>query len=145
MEKKENVLFLCTGNTARSQMAEGLLRSMAGDRFEVMSAGLEPKEQIEPLAVEAMQEIGIDISSQKTKSLDLYLGKVFIHHLIVVCSKAEAHCPVIWPSLLDGRRYYWPLDELSAEAETREQRLAHFRKVRDELREKLQEWVKSID
>lgn len=144
MEKKQNVLFLFTGNAVRSQMAEGLLRNMAGDRFEAMSAGLEPKEEVHPLAVEVMQETEIDISSQKTKSLDRYLGKIFVHHLIVVCSKAEASCPVIWPSLLDGRRSYWPLPDPADQSGTREEQLVGFRAVRDELRGKLQEWLKSV-
>jgi arsenate reductase (thioredoxin) len=145
MEKKQKVLFLCTGNTARSQMAEGLLRDIAGDRFEAMSAGLDPKEEVSPLAVEVMQEIGIDISSQKPKSLDIYLGKVFIHHLIVVCSKAEAQCPVIWPSLLDGRRYYWPLPDPVEKSGTKTEQLALIREIREELREKLQKWLESVE
>jgi len=144
MEKKQNVLFLCTGNAARSQMAEGLLRNMAGDRFEAMSAGLEPKEEVHPLAVEVMQEIGIDISSQKPKPVELYLGQVHVNYLFVVCNKAQATCPRIWPGLLDQRRFYWPLPDPVEKSGTKAEQLALFREVRDELREKLQEWLDNM-
>ncbi len=141
MEKKKNVLFLCTGNSARSQMAEGLLRHIASDRFEVMSAGLEPKEEVHPLAVEVMREIGIDIGSQKPKTVDVYLGRVPVHYLIVVCNRAQATCPRIWPGLMDGNRYYWPLDDPAALQGSADEQLAMFRVVRDELLEKLREWI----
>lgn len=145
MEKKQNVLFLCTGNAARSQIAEGLLRHMAGDRFEAMSAGLEPKEEVHPLAVEVMQERGIDISDQKPKAVDLFLGRVPVHYLIVVCDKAHASCPRIWPGLLDGRRYFWPLPDPIEMSGTEDERRAQFRQVRDELQEKLQEWLNQFE
>ncbi|NTV66790.1 MAG: arsenate reductase ArsC [Chlorobaculum sp.] len=141
MEKKQHVLFLCTGNSARSQMAEGLLREMADDRFVAMSAGLEPREEVHPLAVEVMREVGIDIASQKPKPVDLYLGRVPVHYLIVVCDKAQASCPRIWPGLLDGRRFFWPLPDPAEQSGTREEQLAGFRTVRDELRGKLQAWL----
>jgi arsenate reductase len=143
MEKKQNVLFLCTGNSARSQMAEGLLREMAGDRFAAMSAGLEPKKEVHPLAVEVMREVGIDIASQKPKPVDIYLGRVPVHYLIVVCDKAQASCPRIWPGLLDGRRYFWPLTDPVEQTGTRNEQLALFRDVREELKKKLQEWLDS--
>jgi len=141
MEKKKNVLFLCTGNSARSQMAEGLLRHMASDRFEVMSAGLEPKNAVHPLAVEVMREIGIDIGAQRPKTVELYLGRVPVHYLIVVCNRAQATCPRIWPGLMDGNRYYWPLDDPAALQGSADEQLAMFRVVRDELQEKLREWI----
>jgi len=144
MEKKKNVLFLCTGNSARSQMAEGLLRHIAGDRFEVMSAGLEPKEEVHPLAVEVMRELDIDIANQKPKTVDVYLGRVPVHFLIVVCNKAQATCPRIWPGLMDGNRYYWPLDDPAALQGSADEQLALFRDVRDELQEKLREWADEV-
>ena len=144
MEKKKNVLFLCTGNSARSQMAEGLLRHIAGDRFEVMSAGLEPKEEVHPLAVEVMRELDIDIANQKPKTVDVYLGRVPVHFLIVVCNKAQATCPRIWPGLMDGNRYYWPLDDPAALQGSVDEQLALFRDVRDELQEKLREWADEV-
>jgi arsenate reductase len=144
MEKKKNVLFLCTGNSARSQMAEGLLRHIAGDRFEVMSAGLEPKEKVHPLALEVMRELGIDIADQKPKTVDVYLGRVPVHFLIVVCNRAQATCPRIWPGLMDGNRYYWPLDDPAALQGRVDEQLALFRDVRDELQEKLREWADEV-
>lgn len=144
MEKKKNVLFLCTGNSARSQMAEGLLRHMAGDRFEAMSAGLEPKDEVHPIAVEVMREIGIDIGGQKPKAVDAYLGKVPVHYLIVVCNRAQATCPRIWPGLMEGNRHYWPLDDPAALQGSADEQLALFRSVRDELQEKLREWVNGL-
>ena len=144
MERKKNVLFLCTGNSARSQMAEGLLRKMADDRFDVMSAGLEPKDEVHPLAVEVMREIGIDIGAQKPKTVDVYLGRVPVNYLIVVCNRAQATCPRIWPGLMDGNRYYWPIDDPAAVSGGFEKQLAVFRSVRDELQEKLREWVNGL-
>ncbi len=142
MKKKQKVLILCTGNSARSQMAEGLLRELAGDRFEVLSAGTEPATAVNPLAVRAMQEAGIDISGQKPKDISVYLGKELIHCLIIVCDKAGASCPRIWPGLIaQENRLYWPFDD-PAEAEgTEEERLEAFRRTRDGLRRKLESWV----
>ena len=91
--KKLRVLFLCTGNSARSQMAEALLRKLAGDRYEVHSAGLEPT-VIHPLTVKVLEEIGIDASKQYAKPLTDYLGKTHFSYLITVCSKAEERCPI---------------------------------------------------
>jgi len=141
MEKKKNVLFLCTGNSARSQMAEGLLRHIAGDRFEVLSAGLDPKDEVHPLAVEVMREIGIEIGDQKPKTVEVFLGRVPVNYLIVVCNRAQATCPRIWPGLMDGNRYYWPVDDPVEAAGGVEEQLAVFRTVRDELQQKLIEWT----
>ena len=144
MDKKQKVLFLCTGNSARSQMAEGFLRSMAGDHFEPLSAGMEARDEIHPMAVQVMREIDIDISNQRPKGLEEYLGKELIHFLIVVCNKANETCPRIWPGLMSQEnRYYWPFDD-PAEAEgTEEKKLNVFRRVRDEIKEKIAEWVKT--
>ena len=90
---KPKVIFLCTGNSARSQMAEGLLRAMAGDQFEVFSAGTNPKGSILPEVQEAMREVGIDISNQWSKSVTEYLGKVNFGYVITVCADAEENCP----------------------------------------------------
>lgn len=144
MEKKQNVLFLCTGNSARSQMAEGLLREMAGDRFEAMSAGLDPREEVHPLAVKVMQESGIDISGQIPKPVEQFLGRVHVHYLIVVCDKAQATCPRIWPGLMDGHRYYWPVEDPAAWSGSADGQLAVFRAVRDELRQQLRNWLEQV-
>src|ERR1051326_3595817 len=91
MNDKKRVLILCTGNSARSQMAEGLLRQMAGDRFEVESAGVEPS-HVRPQAIEVMREIGIDISGQRSKSVDEFAGQEF-DYVITVCDNARERCP----------------------------------------------------
>jgi len=144
MQKKQNVLFLCTGNSCRSQMAEGLLRDMAGDRFEALSAGLEPNNEVHPLAIKVMAEIGIDISAQYPKAVDIYLGKLPIHYLLIVCNKAQSTCPRIWPGLPDEKRYYWPVNDPAAISGTTEEQLKVFREVRDELKAKISSWLNEI-
>jgi arsenate reductase len=139
MQKKSNVLILCTGNSCRSQMAEGLLRHYAGDRFDVYSAGTVPKGEVHPLAVRVMDEIGIDISGQRPKSLEHYLGRLAIQHLIIVCDGANASCPSIWPMM--QQRHYWPFDDPAAFVGDDEQTLDEFRRVRDEIRGRLLEWL----
>ena len=144
MQKKQNVLFLCTGNSCRSQIAEGLLRHLAGERFEALSAGLEPGNEVHPLAIKVMAEIGIDISFQHPKALDVYLGKSWIHYLIVVCNKAQSTCPRVWPGLPNEKRYYWPVNDPAEISGTTEEQLAIFREVRDELEEKITSWLNEI-
>jgi arsenate reductase (thioredoxin) len=107
--RKQKVLFLCTQNSARSQMAEGFLRHLAGDRFEVMSAGIDPTDEIHPCAVEAMSEVGIDISDQYPKGLGSYLGKEFFNYLIIVCARAEERCPKSFPGV--GTRFSWVFED----------------------------------
>ncbi len=126
---KAKVLFICTGNSARSQMAEGLLREKAGDRFEAFSAGLEP-EPVKPQAVAAMAEIGIDISGQQAKDIAAYLGQVHFGYLITVCDRANANCP-IFPGV--SQRLHWSLDDPAAAEGAEAERLDVFRRVRDEL------------
>ena len=143
MDRKFKVLFLCTGNSCRSQMAEGILRQMAGDRFEGLSAGLDPKEEVHPLAIKVMKEVGIDISGQKPKSVSTYLGKESIFYIIVVCNKAQQSCPRIWPGLGDKNRYCWPFDDPADATGTEDEKLEVFRRVRNEIKEKLNDWIKS--
>ena len=131
---KTRVLFLCTGNSARSQMAEGYLRAVAGDRFEALSAGIEPK-GLNPLAVEAMREIGIDISGQRSKDVREYLGQA-IPYVITVCDNAREHCPVF------PRTYkflHWSLQDPAAASGTHEDKLAVFRRVRDEIARRIEQ------
>ncbi len=131
---KAKVLFLCTGNSARSQMAEGYLREVAGDRFEALSAGIEPK-GLNPLAVEAMREIGIDISGQKSKDVREFLGQA-IPYVITVCDNAREHCPIF------PRTYkflHWSLDDPAAARGTKEDKLAIFRRVRDEIARRIED------
>jgi arsenate reductase len=120
---------LCTHNSARSQMAEGLLRYLAGDRFEVTSAGTEAT-HVRPLAIKAMGEIGVDISAQESKTLDRYLGRPF-DYVITVCDDAKESCPH-FPGA--AARRHWSLEDPSQAAGSEQERLAVFRRVRDELR-----------
>jgi arsenate reductase len=132
MTEKKRVLILCTGNSARSQMAEGLLRHDAGDRFEVFSAGVEPTE-VRPLAIKAMQEVGVDISKQRSKSTDEFTGEHF-DYVITVCDNANQRCP-IYPGRAE--RIHWSIEDPAAAQGTNEEQLDVFRRVRDELRGKL--------
>jgi arsenate reductase len=132
------VLFLCTGNSARSQMGEGFLRRYAGERFEVHSAGLEPK-GVNPYTIRAMDEIGIDIRDQASTPLRDCLGRKAFRYLIVVCSHAEKNCPTIWPGQTE--RLYWPFDDPAAATGTDEEIMAVFRRVRDEIDEKVRAWL----
>jgi arsenate reductase (thioredoxin) len=107
--EQARVLFLCTQNSARSQMAEGFLRHLAGDRFEVYSAGIDPTDEIHPCAEEAMGEVGIDISEQYPKGLRTYMGKVGFNYLIIVCARAEERCPKTFPAV--GTTFSWIFED----------------------------------
>jgi arsenate reductase len=135
--KKIKVLFLCTGNTARSQMAEGLLNRYAGDRFEVFSAGLEPG-TINPLTIKTMEEIGIDMSSHYSKGLNLFLGKVHFGYMITVCDYAEQNCP-IFPGM--GVRIHWQFEDPASFDGPEAEKLAKFRQVRDQIDRKILAWL----
>jgi arsenate reductase len=126
--QKKKVLMLCTGNSARSQMAEGLLRHLAGDRFEVHSAGTHPV-GVNPLAVEAMRELDIDISHHTSKSVDQFLTESF-DFVITVCDRAKESCP-LFPG--QAERIHWSFDDPAAVQGSQEERLRAFRRVRDEL------------
>ena len=143
MTRKPVVLILCTGNSCRSQMAEALLRQHAGDEFDVHSAGTQPKKQVHPLAVEAMREIGIDISAQQPKDLTEYLGHLPVRHLLIVCDKANMTCPRIWPGALT--RTYLPFDDPAEAHGSREEQMAVFRRVRDEIGEAMKTWQPPVD
>jgi arsenate reductase len=136
MNRPIRVLFLCTGNSARSQMAEALLRSLGGADFEVFSAGTDPK-GLNPLAVEVMRDTGIDISRHESKSLDRFLGQSF-DYIITVCDRARDNCPT-FPG--DSERIHWGYDDPAAAAGSRGQQLAVFRRVRNEINERLRLWV----
>lgn len=131
------VLFLCTGNSARSQMAEGLLRALAGEQFEVFSAGTEPKDRVLPEVLEAMREIGIDVSGQRPKSVMEYLGKAVFAHVITVCADAEENCPAVFLGM--GNHEHWPFDDPAKFDD--ETRLARTRGVRDQIESRLRLWL----
>ena len=132
---KQRILFLCTHNSARSQMAEGFLRAMAGDRFEVQSAGTE-KTAVHPLAVRAMAERGIDISGHTSKLYDGLMAEPW-DYLITVCDDANERCPFVPGSV---KRLHWSLEDPSRVTGDEEARLAAFRRVRDEIETRLAEW-----
>lgn len=133
MPDKKRVLFVCTHNSARSQMAEGLLRAMAGDRYEVMSAGTEPR-GVHPLAVEAMREIGIDISGHRSEHVDRYLDPP-ADIVVTVCDSAKEACPYV-PAR--ERLIHHGFEDPSAATGTEAERLAAFRRVRDAIRDWLE-------
>lgn len=134
----QRVLFLCTGNTARSQMAEAILRARAPERFEAHSAGLQPSE-VRPEALAVLREAGIATEGLRSKPVDEYLGKVHISYLITVCDHAEKNCPRIWPQ--GGERIFWPVDDPARVEGSLEQRLEAFRRARDELTQLIDEWI----
>lgn len=135
---KPNVLFLCTGNSCRSQMAEGLLRELS-DAYNVYSAGTDPAEAVHPIAIEVMQEKGIDISEQLPKHVNEFLGRLPVEHLIIVCEGADGSCPRIFPGMVN--RQLWPFDDPADFIGSPEATKAKFRAVRDEIEAKLTEWL----
>jgi arsenate reductase (thioredoxin) len=139
---KAKVLFLCTHNTARSQMAEAFLRKYAGDRFEVFSAGTEPRE-IDHNVKKVMAEVGLDLSKQRSKSVVEFLGKMTVGFLIIVCEKIEENCPITFP----GFRYrlYWPIEDPVAFVGSEAEKLAKFQEVRDQIAARIKLWLRELD
>jgi arsenate reductase len=133
---KSKVLFLCTGNSCRSQMAEGFLRAYGGEDYEAHSAGTKPS-AVNPLAVKVMREVSIEISGQRSKDVAEYLGRHFAV-VITVCDNAKEGCPILpGPSI----REHWPLEDPAAADGTEEYRLQVFRKVRDEIGDRVRSFV----
>lgn len=130
------ILVLCTGNSCRSQIAEGFFRHYGGSNVEVYSAGLTPK-GVHPIAIQVMKEIGIDISGQTSNHLNEYLGLKF-DYIITVCDNAASNCPV-FPG--DATRLHWPFDDPAHATGTDEQVLNEFRRVRDEIGQRVKEWM----
>jgi arsenate reductase len=134
---KPRVLFLCTGNSARSIMAEALLRHYASDQFEVYSAGLEPK-GINPYTVRVMNELGLDVSGRRSTDVMEYLGKVHMGYVITVCSNAEERCP-IFP--FGTQRLHWPFEDPAACEGPDDETLAKFREVRNLIDDRIYAWL----
>jgi arsenate reductase len=131
-----SVLFLCTGNSCRSQMAEGWLRHVAGDRFHACSAGLQPS-IVHPLAIEAMREIGIDISGQRSKDVASLPGRHF-SHIVTVCDRAQQNCPIFpGPAI----REHWPIEDPATAEGSHEERMRVFRRVRDEIEARMRRFI----
>ena len=139
--KRRTVLVLCTGNSARSQMAEALLRKYAGDRMDVYSAGTDPAPAINPLTYKAMAEIGLDLKDHTVNGIKDYLGHLPVYTLIVVCSGAQKSCPSVWPGVFE--RIYWPFEDPAAAEGDEAARLAKFREVRDEIDRTVQGWAEN--
>jgi arsenate reductase len=138
MTEKKRILFLCSGNSARSQMAEGLMKSLGSDQWDVESGGTFPS-YVHPLAIRVMEEIGIDISQQASKSYDQFLEKEF-DYIITLCDEVASSCPA-FPG--QGSRIHWPLEDPAKAIGPIDSRLLVFRKVRDEIKEKMEEFLKT--
>ena len=138
--EKQKVLILCTGNSARSQMAEGLLRSMAGERFAVFSAGTKPS-FVRPEAIVAMRELGVDLSSHRSKSVDEYRDASF-DYVITVCDNANESCPLFAGK---AERIHWSFEDPAAVDGDEETRLGSFRKIRDRIAGRMRSFVEDTD
>ncbi|MDZ7402268.1 MAG: arsenate reductase ArsC [candidate division KSB1 bacterium] len=137
---KQKILVLCTGNSCRSQMAEGYLRHLAGDRFEVTSAGLEPS-VVNPKAIQVMQEDGVDISSHTSKDVVQFIGQKF-DYIITVCDNAREHCPY-FPG--QAERIHWSFEDPAQAVGSEEEVLDVFRQVRDKIKSTLKQFIQELN
>jgi arsenate reductase len=135
---KANVLFICTGNSARTQMAEAFLRKHGGELYEAHSAGVNPR-GLNPLTIQVMNEVGIDVSNQKSKGPEAYLGTKLFAYVISVCADAEEDSPTAWPGV--EIRTQWSFEDPTRFVGTEAEKLAKFREVRDLIEKKIQEWL----
>ncbi len=135
---KRRVLFLCTGNSCRSQMAEGWLRHLGGDRYEALSAGTQPQ-GVNPLAVRSMAEAGVDLTGHRSKSVDEFLGQD-LDLLVTVCGGAKESCPVFHGRVKERR--HWPFDDPAQARGTEDERMSVFRRVRDEIRDAVEDLLR---
>ena len=138
---KRKVLFLCTGNSCRSQMAEAWLRKLGGDSFEVHSAGLEPH-GVNPYTIAVMEAAGIDMRAQRSKHLNEFIENADFDYLITVCGNADENCP-FFPGM--GSRLHWPFEDPAAFIGPEPDKLAVFQKVRDQIKAKIQSWLEELD
>jgi arsenate reductase len=138
---ENRVLFLCTDNSSRSQLAEALLRKQSTKRFTAFSAGLRPAE-IHPLVYRVMEEIGVSIEGQAAKGIKEFLGKITFLWAIIVCEENEPNCPRIYPDALKTIR--WPLQDPARGDGTEEERLTRFRQARDEIDQRIRLWLEDI-
>lgn len=141
MDKTNNILVLCTGNSARSQMAEAYLKSLVGDGFKIYSAGFEPR-PIHPYTIQVMREDGIDITAQRSKAVKEFLGRMGFLYVITVCEKAEKNCPTTFPGALN--RIFWPFEDPSAFEGEETDKLNKFREIRELIKERISKWIKEI-
>ncbi len=137
MAETKKVIFICTGNAVRSQIAEGLMKAMGGERWTVRSAGVSPS-SVHPLAIRVMEEIGIDISHQTSKSVEEFFKKEF-DYIITLCDHAAATCPA-FPG--PGKRLHWSIEDPIGTVGSTEERLVSFRGIRNEIKEKIEDFLK---
>jgi arsenate reductase len=135
---KAKVLFLCAGNSARSQMAEAFLKKHGGDRYDAYSAGTVPK-GINPYTERVMEEVGISLSNQHSKHAKEYMGKVHFGYLITMCNEAEKSCPTTFPGI--GQRLHWLFEDPSAFVGSDAEKLDKFREVRDQIERHIKTWL----
>jgi arsenate reductase len=135
---KAKVLFLCIGNSARSQMAEAFLRKYGGDQFEVFSAGTEPI-GIHPYTARVMEEVGISLSGHSSDHIKEYMGRVNFAYVIILCEEAEEQCPTTFPGIT--QRLTWSFEDPSAVKESDDKKLKKFREVRDKIEERIKSWL----
>ncbi len=135
---KIKVLFICTGNSARSQMAEAFLRKYGGADFEAYSAGTEPK-GIHPYAERVMEEVGISLSSHYSKHLKEYMGKIHFAYMIILCEEGEKQCPTTFPGIV--QRLHWSFEDPSTMVGSDDEKLMKFREVRDKIEEHIKDWL----
>ena len=138
---KPRVLFLCTGNSARSQIAEAFLRAYADEHFEVYSAGLEPKGFILPEVLIAMKERGLDMDGQTSKSVTEYLGKLHFAHVITVCGDAEKNCPAVFLNM--GIHEHWPFDDPAKFQGNQAEQLEFIGSVRNQIDQRIRQWLEA--
>ena len=136
MNDKKKVIFICTGNSCRSQMAEGLLRAMAGDRFEIYSAGSHPS-KVHPVAIKVMKEVGIDISTHTSDPIDKYLEHG-INYVITICDHAREVCPV-FPG--KSKMMHWSIDDPFRSWKNDHEVIGRYRKTRDEIHDRLNKFI----
>lgn len=134
---KPKILVLCTGNSCRSQMAEGFLRKYHGDHFDIFSAGLNPS-TLHPLTVKVMEEAGIDMSGHYAKSSRDFLGRENFRYLITVCDRAEKNCPTTFLGV--NQRLFWPFEDPASFEGPEEQKLVKFREIRDQIETHVRDW-----
>lgn len=139
-DKRKTVLFLCSANSARSQMAEALMRHRSQDEVRVISAGLEPK-PIHPMSIRVLEELGLDTSVLRSKDIREFLGKASVNWAIIVCEQARQRCPNIYPFAL--QTLYWPFDDPAAVQGTEDVKLEKFREVRDKIDERIKSWIEA--
>jgi arsenate reductase len=135
---KIKVLFLCTGNSARSQMAEAFLKKYGGDQYEVYSAGIEPGD-IHPYTERVMEEVGISLRGHYSKHIKEYMGRINFAFVIILCEEAEKQCPTTFPGIT--QRLKWSFEDPSAIVESDDKKLMKFREVRDKIEQRIKSWL----